>query len=290
MNRAELAAVRFGYTVAGDVRLHVAQCGIDQDDTILLLHGFPEFWYGWRHQIEFLAAHGYRVWAPDQRGYNLSDKPRGIGAYTIDALAEDVLGLIHAAGASRVHVVGHDWGAAVAWWVALRFPEHVKKLVIMNVPHPAVMRRFLRSSPSQLLRSWYVFFFQLPWLPERTAAIGNWGPLIHGMKSSSRLNTFSSADFARYRTAWNQPQAMQSMMHWYRAAVRTRPVRLPSERITPPTLILWGARDKFLRREMAQPSADLCDNGRLVVLDGASHWLHHEEPERINALILDHLR
>jgi len=156
------------------VRLNVLQDGPQDGPLAILLHGFPEFSDGWRRQIPFLAAAGYRVWAPDQRGYALSDKPDGIAAYALDELAADVVGLMDAAGRERAFLVGHDWGAAVAWWVAQTQPQRVVRLVVINVPHPAVMLAHLRGSLAQLLKSWYIFYFQLPWLPEWTLSLASW--------------------------------------------------------------------------------------------------------------------
>ena len=139
------------------VNLHVVMTGAQDGPLVILLHGFPEFWYGWRKQMPALAAAGYAVWAPDQRGYNRSDKPAGVGAYHIDTLADDIAGLIAASGREQVYLVGHDWGAAVAWWVAGKYPTRIKKLAILNVPHPAVMRRAVLEDAEQRKRSWYIF-------------------------------------------------------------------------------------------------------------------------------------
>jgi pimeloyl-ACP methyl ester carboxylesterase len=282
-------SIEFHFVETNGIRLHVAQAGPAKGRLVILLHGFPEFWYGWRRQIPFLAEHGFRVWAPDQRGYNLSDKPPRVRDYSLDELAGDVVGLIEAAGCSSAVLVGHDWGAAVAWWVATAFPERVERLAILNVPHPLVMRRHVRRSFRQRLRSWYILFFQLPWLPEATARWGNWRGVVRAMQSSSRPGTFSDEDWEQYRTAWSQPGAYRAMIHWYRAALRAAP-KLPKElRIAPPTLMIWGARDKFLGREMAQPSIDLCEDGRLVFLEEATHWVQHEEAQQVNELILEHI-
>ena len=151
--------LEFQFVSTNGVRLHVARSQGNHGRLVILLHGFPEFWYGWRHQIPALAEAGFRVWAPDQRGYNLSDKPARVASYGLDELANDMIGLIDAVGKSRAAVVSHNWGGAVAWWVALRHPERIERLVILNVPHPAVMHRHLRRSLTQLLKSW---FFQLP--------------------------------------------------------------------------------------------------------------------------------
>ena len=144
------------------VKLHVVQSGPVDGPLVILLHGFPEFWYGWRKQIPALANAGFRVWAPDQRGYNTSEKPPNVRDYRLDKLADDVAGLIGISGRRRVTVVGHDWGGAVAWWLAANYPELVERLVILNVPHPLVMQRLIYTDPRQTLRSWYMFFFSDP--------------------------------------------------------------------------------------------------------------------------------
>ncbi|HEV3025573.1 MAG TPA: alpha/beta fold hydrolase, partial [Pirellulales bacterium] len=200
-----------------DLRLHVVAAGPEQGPLVILLHGFPEFWYGWRHQIGPLAAAGYRVWAPDQRGYNTSDKPRGRAAYRLDALAEDVVGLIDAAGRPKAVVVGHDWGGAVAWHLGSRFADRIDRLVVLNVPHPQVFMALLRRSPRQLLRSSYMFAFQCPWLPEWAARRQHWRAMADGLRQSSRRGTFSDAEIDKYREAWSQPGAFSAMVNWYRA-------------------------------------------------------------------------
>ncbi len=271
------------------VNLHVVMAGPKDGPLVIMLHGFPEFWYGWRRQIPALAAAGYHVWAPDQRGYNRSDKPQGVGAYAIDTLARDIVGLIEASGREQVYLVGHDWGAAVAWWVAGKHPERVKKLVILNVPHPAVMRRTVLEDDEQRKKSWYIFFFQLPWLPERSLTADDFTNMVRALKGSSRRGTFSAEDIAAYKQAWSQPGAVSSMLNWYRAVVRRQAQGVEVGRIRPPTLMIWGANDFALSRTMAQPSIDLCDDGRLVFLEEASHWVQHEEPETVNRLLLEFL-
>jgi len=258
---------------------------------VILLHGFPEFWYGWRRQIEALAAAGYRVWAPDQRGYNLSDKPPGLHSYRIDTLAADVIGLMDAAGAEKAYLVGHDWGGAVAWWVAAQYPQRLHKLVILNVPHHDILARYIRSDWRQTRRSWYIYFFQLPGLPEWLISLNGFRLFAQTLTKTSRRGTFSEADLEKYREAWGQKNALgqpaiRSMIHWYRALVRKKPVFRPGKRITVPTLLLWGARDAFLLAEMAQASIDRCDQGELIYLEKATHWIQHEEPDRVNAELI----
>jgi pimeloyl-ACP methyl ester carboxylesterase len=267
------------------VKLHVVQAGSLDGKLLIFLHGFPEFWFGWRHQIDFFAQQGFRVWVPDQRGYNLSDKPKGLDAYNIDQLAGDVVGLIDAANVKKAYIVGHDWGASVAWWTAITYPERVERLVILNVPHPVVMRKKLQSSFAQLRKSWYIFFFQLSWLPEALARMNNFSAVVQSMQNSSRPGTFNADDLKHYRAAWAQPNAYTSMLNWYRAIAQRQPKRPPSYRVTMPTLIIWGVLDKFLGRELAQESLPLCDHGQLQYIDNATHWVQHEEPARVNRLI-----
>ena len=272
------------------VALHVAQAGPADGPPVILLHGFPEYWGGWRAQIPALAAAGYRVWAPDQRGYNLSSKPAGLRTYDIDALARDVVGLIDATGREKVLLVGHDWGAAVAWWVAGNYPERLHKLAILNVPHLAVMFRTVWRSWTQMRKSWYIFFFQIPRLPEASLRRKGWTNAIRALKGSARRGTFTAEDIAGYRAAWSQPGAITGMINWYRAAGRTQGKLRSLGRITVPTLMIWGAKDLALGREMVQPSIDLCDHGRLVFIEEAGHFVQHEEPARVNELLLQHLR
>jgi epoxide hydrolase 4 len=272
------------------VRLRVRVAGPEAGPLVLLLHGFPEGSYGWRHQVPSLAAAGYRVWAPDQRGYDASDRPERIAAYDIDELADDVTGLIDAAGRSRAAVVGHDWGGVVAWHLARRAPERISKMVVLNVPHPSVMRAHLRTSLAQFRRSLYILGFQVPWLPERLLGRDDGRALARAMVATSRPGTFSEAELAEYRRSWSGPGAIRAMLDWYRAYVRRPPDLGRDPRVTVPTLLVWGAQDRFLGREMARPSIELCDDGRLVVLESATHWLQHEEPDRVNALIDAFLR
>jgi pimeloyl-ACP methyl ester carboxylesterase len=268
------------------IRLHVVQAGPAEGPLVLLLHGFPEFWFGWRKQIPALADAGFCVWAPDQRGYNTSDKPRKVRDYRLDELADDAAGLIAAAGRRRAIVVGHDWGGAAAWWLAANYPELVEKLVIINVPHPQEMQRLLRTSPRQLLKSWYMFAMQIPGVMEWAARRDNWQGMIRGLQQTSRPGAFAEADFDLYRAAWSQPGAFTSMVNWYRAAFRHGLSEPRNERIMPPTLLLWGVQDKFIGRIGAERSLTRCDFGRVVYYESATHWLPHEEPDEVNRQII----
>ena len=270
------------------VRLHVVRTGPEDGPPVVLLHGFPEFWYGWHEVADRLADAGYRVYVPDGRGYNDSGKPDGVAAYRLPTLAADVAGLITSVGDgddAAAHVVGHDWGAAVAWWLALDRPERVATLTAVNVPHPTVMTRTLRRSWEQRLRSWYFAFFQLPRLPELAARAGNWRLFERTMRESSRSGTFDDADFERYRAAWGKPGAITGMVNWYRAVARYPP-RTRTDPVDPPTLVLWGTEDPYLRTSMARESVAHCRDGRAVLVDDATHWIHHEMPDRVT----EHLR
>ncbi|MFB6102067.1 MAG: alpha/beta fold hydrolase [Haloplanus sp.] len=267
------------------VRLHVVQIGPDDGPPVVLLHGFPECWYGWHEVAPRLADAGYRVLVPDQRGYNDSAKPSGVAAYRLPTLAADVAGLVDAVDADTAHIVGHDWGAAVAWWLALDHPQQVASLAALNVPHPTVMQRTLRRSWAQRRRSWYMAFFQLPRLPELVARASDWRLFERTMRESSRPDAFDDGDFERYRAAWQKPGAVEGMLNWYRAAGRSPPAER-TDPVEPSTLVLWGARDRFLQRSMARESVAYCRDGRATVLDDATHWLHHEHPERVTG----HLR
>ncbi|GAB3234724.1 epoxide hydrolase EphM [Hymenobacter seoulensis] len=279
----------FQHVQTNGITLHVAQCGPSDGPLVLLLHGFPEFWYGWRHQIEVLAAAGFRVWAPDQRGYNFSDKPTRIADYQMSKLGADILGLMDAAGHQKAAIIGHDWGAAVTWWLAANHPERLTRAVVLNVPHPAVLGQALRRTPRQLLKSWYIFFFQLPWLPEKMFRRRQYRFGRGALRGTSRKGTFTTADLQHYVQAWSQPGALTGMINWYRAAVRTPRKTGQVGKITLPLRILWGRKDAFLEPELAQLSLEYCTQAELTYFDEATHWLHQEESERVNHLLLEFL-
>jgi pimeloyl-ACP methyl ester carboxylesterase len=269
------------------IRLHVVQAGPKSGVPVLLLHGFPEFWYGWRKQIPALAAAGCRVIVPDQRGYNVSDKPREIKSYCVETLMEDILGLIKALDYEKVNLVGHDGGAFIAWMLAIKHPEMLHRLGIINVPHPAVIKRFLQRDFEQMRRSLYILFFQLPWLPETIMRIGNWSVAASNMRRSGKPNAFTEQDIEKYKEAWSQPGAMTAMLNWYRAAIRYPPKVTNGMRIHIPTLILWGVQDFALSRRMARPSLDYCEDGNLIFFPDATHWVQHEEADEVNRQLLN---
>jgi len=273
----------------GDVRLHAVGAGPHDGGVVVLLHGFPEFWYGWRHQIEPLAAAGFRVVVPDQRGYNCSSKPSGTAAYALTELVSDVIAIADELGQDRIFLAGHDWGAAVGWSTAILHSQRIAKLAVLNGPHPSVMRRFLSTRLGQLLRSRYMFFFQLPWLPEAVFSAFDFRIGTRALLQSSRPATFSAEDLARYRTAWSQPGALTAMINWYRAAFRNR-VTFTDKTVRVPTRILWGERDAFLLAAMARESLTYCTNAELFTFPNATHWLQHEESARVSELLIEFFR
>jgi pimeloyl-ACP methyl ester carboxylesterase len=283
------AALEHHHVFTNGVRLHVVQAGPHEGELILFLHGFPEFWYGWHNQIAYFAERGYRVWAPDQRGYNLSEKPAGHDAYQLDVLARDIIGLIDASGRERVFLVGHDWGAAVAWWVAIHAPDRLKRLVILNVPHPGVMMHAVRTNPQQALKSWYIGLFQVPGLELALGAFGA-RPVRDLLRNSANPGTFSDEDLAQYAQAAQQPGALTAMLGWYRAIVQHPPEPPRDPRVHVKTLILWGKRDIALTHEMAEASAAMCDDARVVKFEDATHWVQHDESARVNALLYEFFR
>jgi epoxide hydrolase 4 len=267
------------------IRLHAVEMG--RGPLVLLLHGFPECWYAWRHQLPRLARAGFHAVAPDLRGYNLSDRPAELRAYRVHELAADVAGLVAALGHDRAAIVGHDWGGVVAWAVAELHAERVDRLVIVNAPHSQGFRRALMH-PSQALRSWYAAFFQFPTLPEAALAAGDFALLRRIFRGDPhRPGAYTAADVEVYRQAWARPGALKAMVDYYRA------VRLPGPRLTgrvaQPTLVVWGDRDRHLRRQMADEMGRWVPNLRVRHLPDASHWVPAEEPELLATTIADFL-
>jgi pimeloyl-ACP methyl ester carboxylesterase len=276
------ANLQHHYADVNGIRMHYVEAG--QGETVLFLHGFPEFWYSWRHQLAALAPH-YRVVAPDLRGYNETENT---GPYDTGTLQEDVLALIQHLGEERVHVVAHDWGAAIAWLLAMNHQEVVKTLAICNVPHPALFQAGIRK-PRQLLRSWYVLFFQLPWLPERMVAGDSYRRLARGIIRDCRPGTFDREDIKAFLASWRR-QGLSGGINWYRAAVRNRqPLPDPVPVIQAPTILIWGENDRALGKELTYGTEQYVNDLEVQYLPGTSHWVQQEEPGRVNELLLRHL-
>jgi pimeloyl-ACP methyl ester carboxylesterase len=274
----------------GELRLHCVEAGTGP--LVVLLHGFPEFWYAWRHQLPALADAGYRVVAPDLPGYNTSDKPPRVRDYQPRVLAQNLADLILALGANSAAVAGHDWGGALAWLLAMHHPERVQRLIVLNAPHPI---RFLKglTSPRQLLRSWYILAFQLPWLPERLIAARDFQALRRALRQQpTRPGAFTAQDIDRYVAAAAQPGALRAAINYYRAAVRANLLAQMHNlrRVDIPTLIIWGDQDRYLGRELAEPDRAWVPEVRVERIPQASHWVQADSSERVNQLMVDFLR
>jgi pimeloyl-ACP methyl ester carboxylesterase len=276
------------YIETNGIRLHVVQAGSKSGTPVILLHGFPEFWYGWKAQVPALVNAGFRVIIPDQRGYNLSDKPKGIKSYHLDELVKDVLGLIQTLGYEKVNLVGHDWGGMVAWMLAYEQPDRLQRMSILNAPHPLVVRRFLQRDFEQMRRSWYAFLFQLPWFPEIGMQADDWRGAVRALRGSGKIDTFTNEDIVKYKEAWSRPGAMTAMINWYRAL--RYPMKFPKEmKIRVPTLMMWGMKDAALTHRMARPSLDHVEDGKLIFFPEATHWVQHEAAEEVNHYLIDFL-
>ncbi|TFG49796.1 MAG: alpha/beta hydrolase [Anaerolineales bacterium] len=275
--------IQFRTISTNGIQLNTALAGPEEGEPVILLHGFPEAWFGWENQIEPLVKAGYRVIVPDQRGYNLSEKPIGIDNYQMNILVDDILGLANSLGYQQFHLAGHDFGAMVSWSLALRVPERVKRLAIANVPHPAVFKSYLKTHPAQMLKSWYAFFFQLPRLPELMVKANNWRFLTSAMP-----DYFSNREKDRYREAWEQPGAITGMINWYRSTYGRSKSTRPTNQVQPPTLIIWGKRDPHLSHEMADLSLEFCQDGKLVYFEDATHWVQHDKAAEVSQLLVEH--
>lgn len=268
---------------AGEVRLHCAAMGPAAGPLVLLLHGFPECWITWRYQLPALAAAGFRAVAPDLRGYGQSEKPRGVAAYALPKLAADVAALIRALGRDRADVVGHDWGGNVAWHFAMWHPERLRRLALLNMPHPERYARSL-STLRQLRKSWYVFFFQLPVLPEKYMTPRRLRTLFH--HTTARKGAYDDEDV---RVTLEALRDLTGPVNYYRAAMRPALLRR-WEPIAAPVLVIWGERDRWLGAELAEPARRWVPQARVERIPDASHWVQADAPERVNELLLGFLR
>ncbi len=271
-----------------DVRLHLVEAG--EGPLVILLHGFPEFWYSWRFQIPVLVRMGYRVVAPDMRGYNLSDKPTGVSSYRLERLTDDIAELIDALGEQRAAVVGHDWGGNVAWWFGMRHPDKLSRLAVLNCPHPEHNLAMMRSR-RQVGKSRYMLLFQLPWYPERKL-LANDAAVLRGLYRSDpvREGAFTETDIDRYVQAMSGG-TIRAALHYYRALLRRNPLALrkqlrPIER---PVQVIWGARDRHLGLEFSRPPASLVADLRYDLVDDASHAVQIDRPAKVNARLKEFL-
>ena len=275
-----------GFLETNGVRLHYVTQG--QGPLMLFLHGFPECWYSWRHQLDYFAAH-YTCVALDLRGYNDSDKPEGLEAYRLSILVEDVRGAIGALGYERAIVVGHDWGGAIAWALADTYPEWLSSLIVMNIPHPAKFVEGLRT-PQQLLRSWYIGAFQLPLLPELLLQAGDYWVIEQALRGMAvDKTTFSDADLRIYKTAAAKPGALTAMVNYYRAFALSGEWQRSWRVLDTPTLLIWGEDDVALGKELSFGTEAYVRDLQLRYIPQCSHWVQQERPDQVNALISEFL-
>jgi pimeloyl-ACP methyl ester carboxylesterase len=298
MNAARLPeqpSIQHGYAQVGDVRLHYVEGGRENNELVILLHGFPEFWYSWRHQMPVLARR-YHVVAPDMRGYNLSDKPPRIADYRIEHLVDDVVGLIQHFGKTRAAIVAHDWGAGVAWALARRHPEMVTRLAALQVPPPAAWRRNLTFA--QLRRSWYMFFFQLPRLPEWWAGANDFARMDKMYRETSvRPGAFNDQDIEAYKEAMRQPRALTCALNYYRANVLPSlfrgGVETPPEqtgRIHVPTLFIYGEQDMAVIPSTVRDLDQFIDAPyRELRIPDSGHWVQNEAITEVNDALINFL-
>ncbi|MFT7588456.1 MAG: pimeloyl-ACP methyl ester carboxylesterase [Limisphaerales bacterium] len=278
------------YVQVNGVNLHYKEAG--KGELVILLHGFPEFWYSWRTLIPVLAEH-YHVVAPDMRGYNLSEKPSKVSDYKLSTLRDDVKALIAQFGAERAHIVAHDWGGVVAWQLVIDFPELVDRFVVLNCPHPSAFSKELKGNFSQLLRSWYMFFFQIPFLPELLIAASLKSRLKAVMQGwSYNKQAYTDDDIEAYVRSYRIKGTLKATINYYRALFRYGPPRSPNWRnkIAVPTKAIWGENDKAMGVKMIEDTARYFNgNFKLVKIANCSHWVQHEYPEQVNKEILNFL-
>lgn len=275
------------YADINGIKLHYVIEG-DKGPLVILLHGFPEFWYAWHNQIPALSPY-CRVVAPDMRGYNLSSKPKGVKNYTLDTLAADIKALIAHLGESKAYIVGHDWGGCVAWALAAFNPEVVEKLAILNMPHPAEMRQqLLAFNWQQWKKSWYVFFFQLPYLPESRLQKNVKGFFKAALRGwAFRKEAFPDQVIDQYVAVYSQKDAFEGPINYYRALFRNMGILKKMKHIEMPVLMLWGENDKALGKELAANTPNYCQRLSLRYIPNCSHWIQHDYPELVNSYLLD---
>lgn len=278
--------IRVEFVDCGDMRFEVHCCGdVESERLALFLHGFPEHAHSWRYQLPLLASMGYKAWAPNQRGYGKTTRPSGLEAYRTERLVEDVAALVDASNCREVTLFGHDWGGIVAWLFAIQAVRPLERLVLMNIPHPALFAEALRSNPTQRKRSRYIRFFQLPWLPEFLLRRKGAEMVAKAFTSMAvDKSRFPEADLAVYRENALQPGAATAMLNWYRAA-RFIEQKVAYPMVEVPTLLIWGEEDSALGKELTYGTDELVRDLTLRYLPGVSHWVQQEAPEQVNAIL-----
>ena len=258
---------------------------------IVFLHGFPEFWYSWRYQIPFFSKH-FKVVVPDMRGYGETEKPAEINEYRIEKLVADIVELIHSLGQEKAIVVGHDWGCAIAWSVAMMSPSIVEKLIVMNMPHLAVFQKNAFRNYEQMQKSWYMFFFLLQDVPENRLSSNNFEFLKHLFEISiKRKEKFTQSDIEDYVSSWSKEGGITGGINYYRANLNAEfwgslDESIPFPKIKSATLQIWGEEDIFLRKELTEGTNEFVDAPfSLKTIPNCGHWIQQEAPEEVNQVI-----
>ena len=274
------------YITTNGVKLHYVTQG--NGALMLMLHGFPEFWYSWRHRIPAFAP-DYQVEALDLRGYNDSDKPKAQSAYVMDEFIKDIEGVITGLGYDKCILVGHDWGGAIAWHFAYSRPQMVEKLIVLNIPHPAKMAEGLRT-PQQLLRSWYMFLFQLPEIPEALIQASDY-QLIETMITAGVIDksAFTKADIEAYKNAVAKWGALTAMLNYYRNIPQQRMLNTDWSILEVPTLMIWGESDVALGKELTNNTEAYVRNLQVKYIPNCSHWVQQEQPQLVNRYMREFL-
>ena len=292
--------LKHDYMNVNNVRIHYTTSG--SGELVLLLHGFPEFWYSWRNQIPVLSKH-FKVIAPDLRGYNESGKPPGLKNYSNSILVQDIKDMITAQGEKKAVIVGHDWGGAIAWNLAMMAPDYVKKLVILNCPHPvALIEAFVSMRIRQLQKSWYIFFFQLPELPEKVLSQDNF-EFLKKLLVSSAINrkAFTEDDLQKYVEAWSKPGALTASINYYRTNMNVAQILALSndqrallmkryQKVRCPTLVIWGEDDAALDKSLTIGMDKYVEGPyEIKYIQKCGHWVQQEEAEKVNRYLLEFL-
>ncbi|WP_264791279.1 alpha/beta fold hydrolase [Aureispira anguillae] len=270
------------FITTNGISLQVIIAGPKDGEPVFLLHGFPDFWFTWDAQIDVLVTNGFRVIVPNQRGFGESDKPTDIAAYRQLELAKDIIGIADVLGYEQFNLAGHDFGGLVAWSIVTLYPERIKKLVVISAPHLIASLKY--RSIRQKLKSWYIVFFQIPYLPERMLKAFDYAMLVRNMPS------FLAPELLmRYKKAWGQPQCLRAMLNWYKALIREMKLKeINYGIVTTPTHIIWGKEDSYLEAGLAQLSLDQCTTGKLTVFEETNHWVMYERSMEVSNLLLWH--
>jgi epoxide hydrolase 4 len=292
------------YTRVNGIRMHYVQAG-SGPTLVVLLHGFPECWWSWRHQLALALpghpaggtdgpiapfAERFTLVAPDLRGYNETDKPDW--GYELDVLVSDVVELIGQLGHDRAVVVGHDWGGAIAWALAITYPQRVERLIVMNAPHLAKFSEALAGNWRQMLRSWYMLFFQLPFLPEAALRANNYEAIERAFRDMAiDKSRFTDEDISIFKSAMAQPGALTAALNYYRAMRQgSRGMfRSTGMRVAAPTLLVWGEADTALGKELTYGTERFVPDLLIRYIPNCSHWIQQEQPELVNQYILEFL-